>query len=206
MFVFVVLPSRRAGAGLHSPAQHNHRASTHDYRRSRQRARLLAVATSKATNHLQEQPEAWENMADPGPGPAFKHSLRALEWSTVCQHIAAFASTLAGKQLCEDPVISTSYEEASVRTCFLYVCCACVWSSLSRGARCIHHCCRTNSIPARNSFHRNSLLACDAFEDGGMEYGAVALRLDCNHVQRSLFHRFIVPERTETVPSVSYAA
>lgn len=52
----------------------------------------------------------WDNAADYDPiGPAYRATMNMLEWHKLCEHVARFASTHAGKRACralevyEDP-------------------------------------------------------------------------------------------------------
>lgn len=46
--------------------------------------------------------------------PAFRATLRMLEWHRICDHLSAFASTSAGKQACLDLSFPQSEEGSQV--------------------------------------------------------------------------------------------
>eukprot|EP00892_Ulva_mutabilis_P010253 jgi/Ulvmu1/75/UM001_0078.1 len=54
----------------------------------------------------------WRDYVDDAPGPAFLHTQQALEWGTVCTHIAAFASTFVGKKRCQAMEIARTRDRA----------------------------------------------------------------------------------------------
>lgn len=51
--------------------------------------------------------EDWREM-----GPAFKATLRLLEWPRLCEHVADFASTTVGKRLCRSITVPESQAES----------------------------------------------------------------------------------------------
>ena len=57
----------------------------------------------------------WRDHAEEEPGPAFESALQALEWSTVCEHIASFAATMVGKEACRHLEIGSTLERTQVR-------------------------------------------------------------------------------------------
>lgn len=58
----------------------------------------------------------WRDYVDDAPGPAFKHTLQALEWEAVCKQIASFASTFVGKKQCQNIEIARTLDRALVCT------------------------------------------------------------------------------------------
>lgn len=66
------------------------------------RHKAKTSATSPSAGHSSAQAADVEDdldLGDPGyEGPAAKATLKALEWGRLCEHIAQFASTYAGRQ------------------------------------------------------------------------------------------------------------
>jgi len=57
------------------------------------------IAASASTKRLSGQGFK-EDLETISPQPAMRATLRMLEWNRICEHLAAFASTAAGKQAC----------------------------------------------------------------------------------------------------------
>lgn len=84
------------------------RSSPHEPRAPHSRARVLVMATE----HGWGADEAGDAMlADAHLGPSFKATLKMLEWPTLCDHLAEFASTHSGRRLCLNLTVPPSLTE-----------------------------------------------------------------------------------------------
>jgi hypothetical protein len=59
----------------------------------------------------------WKDYEDERRGPAYEKTLQTLQWPAVCAQVATFASTIVGKQRCQNLEISRNPARTLVRAC-----------------------------------------------------------------------------------------
>jgi hypothetical protein len=125
-------------------------ASATNTRRKRLAAlRAVAQATETIADQADEDDSSSPQDGDTTTalGPAFQATLRMLEWPRICEHLAEFASTAAGKRACQrllPPATTRESEQELALTRWVHIPACCAHSS---GVQRVPYHCPTLLVP-----------------------------------------------------------